>query len=121
MGIVRGRVVLSPVDPALSGTRFLIVEVVTPERLAGLAVHADGETSAVRGAGLQPGAVAGAGARPRTLIVADRLDPAPGQVIGFVEGREAANPYGPRGAPVDATCSLIVDRVDYRRVEAESG
>jgi microcompartment protein CcmK/EutM len=92
MGIVRGRVVLSLADPALAGTRFLIVEVVTPERLAG------GTPPAVR-----------------SLVVADRLNPAPGQMIGFVEGREAANPYGPRGAPVDATCSLIVDQVNYRR------
>ncbi len=44
-------------------------------------------------------------------------------MIGFVEGREAANPWWPGKAPVDAYCSLIVDTVDYRpgrRVELMS-
>ena len=90
MGIVRGDVVLSPADPSLAGTRFLIVEVVTAE-------------------GLSRGDAGG-----DTLIVADHLSPARGEVIAFVEGREAANAYWPRQAPVDAYCSLIVDRTDYR-------
>jgi hypothetical protein len=34
-------------------------------------------------------------------------------MIAFVEGREAANPYWPGRAPVDAYCSLLVDTVDY--------
>ena len=50
----------------------------------------------------------------KALIVADHLAPARGQLIGFVEGREAANPYYPGNAPVDAYCSLIVDKVDYK-------
>lgn len=48
----------------------------------------------------------------KPLIVADRLNPGEGQMIGFVEGREAANPYWPGEAPVDAYCSLIVNTTD---------
>jgi microcompartment protein CcmK/EutM len=91
LGIVRGNVVLSLKDPSLKGTRFLIVEPVTAPALAAL----DGS-----GGGKQ-------------LIVADHLVPAEGQMIAFVEGREAANPYWPGRAPVDAYCSLLVDTVDY--------
>ena len=49
----------------------------------------------------------------KQLIVAEHLGPAEGQMIAFVEGREAANPYWPGRAPVDAYCSLIVKNVDY--------
>jgi len=91
LGLVRGAVVLSVKDPALEGTRFLIVEPVT----AGALEAADGS---------------GGG---KALIVADHLAPAVGQMVAFVEGREAANPYWPGRAPVDAYCSLIVDTYDF--------
>ena len=91
LGIVRGNVVLSLSDPSLVGTRFLIVEPVTAQALAA-----------------QDGTGGG-----KQLIVADHLAPAEGQMIAFVEGREAANPYWPGRAPVDAYCSLLVDTVDY--------
>ena len=92
LGVVRGRVVLSVAVPALRGTRLLLVEPVTAGNLA---------AGNGRGGG-------------KTLVVADHLAPAEGQMIGFVEGREAANPYWPGRAPVDAYCSLLVDRVDFR-------
>jgi carbon dioxide concentrating mechanism protein CcmL len=91
-GIVRGVVVLSLSDPGLKGTRLLVVEPVTAENL-----HEDSPS----GGGKQ-------------LIVADQLGPGEGQMIAFVEGREAANPYWPGRAPVDAYCSLIVDTIDFR-------
>ncbi len=91
LGIVRGKVVLSVLDPGLVGTRFLIVEPVTAQALAA-----------------QDGTGGG-----KQLIVADHLAPAEGQMIAFVEGREAANPYWPGRAPVDAYCSLLVDTVDF--------
>jgi microcompartment protein CcmK/EutM len=97
MGIVRGNVVLSPVDPSLVGTRFLIVEVVTADRLS-------------RGT-----------AGGSTLIVADHLSPALGQTIGFVEGREAANPYWPGQVPVDAYCSLIAEEIDFQPGSRSAG
>lgn len=92
LGIVRGLVVLSAAAPSLRGTRLLLVEPVTAEGLA-------------RGDGSGGG---------KMLVVADHLAPAEGQMIGFVEGREAANPYGRDGAPVDAYCALIVKAADYR-------
>jgi microcompartment protein CcmK/EutM len=91
LGIVRGNVVLSRVDPSLIGTRFLIVEPLTAKGLA-----------ARDGSG-----------RGKQLIVADHLAPAEGEMIAFVEGREGANPYWPARAPVDAYCSLLVNTVDY--------
>lgn len=90
LGIVRGTVVMTIKDPSLEGIRFLLVEPVTAEGL-----------DAGRGGG-------------KPLVVADQLGPAEGQMIAFVEGREAANPWWPGKAPVDAYCSLIVDTVDYR-------
>ncbi len=120
MGIVRGRVVLSPADPALAGTRFLIVEVITAERLGRIGPdEGTAGTASGRGTGRQPRVAPERSGTPRTLIVADRLNPARGQIIGFVEGREAANPYGRHGAPVDATSSLIVDCVEYRPLSPE--
>jgi carbon dioxide concentrating mechanism protein CcmL len=92
IGVVRGHVVLNVCVPELRGTRLLIVEPVTAENLA---------AGGGRGGG-------------KALIVADRLGPANGQLVGFVEGREAANPFWPGNVPVDAYCSLIVDHVDYR-------
>lgn len=98
LGIVRGNVVLSLSDPGLAGTRFLIVEPVTAQALAA-----------------QDGTGGG-----KQLIVADHLAPAEGQMIAFVEGREAANPYWPGRAPVDAYCSLLVDTVDYHPLGAKA-
>ncbi len=92
IGIVRGRIVLTRSVEVLKGTRFLVVEPVTAANLA---------------AGYSEGG-------GRALIVADHLAPACGQAIAFTEGREAANPYWPLSAPVDAYSALIVDSVDFR-------
>ncbi len=92
LGIVRGQLVLSVAVPELVGTRFLIVEPLTAANLAA----DDGQ---------------GGG---KALVVADHLAPGIGQTVGFVEGREAANPYWPGKAPVDAYCAILVDRVDFR-------
>jgi microcompartment protein CcmK/EutM len=88
LGIVRGSVVLSRSIPALQGTRLLLVEPVTAENLAARNGQGGG----------------------KTLVVADRLGPAAGEMIGIVEGSEAAQPF-PRPTAVDAYCALIVN--DY--------
>ena len=95
---MRGTVVLSVKDPSLEGTRFLLVEPI------GTAALAAGDGSA----------------GGKTLVVADHLAPAVGQRVAFVEGREAANPYWPGRAPVDAYCSLIVDTFGYEPPQEES-
>lgn len=92
IGVVRGHVVLSHCVPTLCGTRLLIIEPVTSENL-------------------QAGNGQGGG---KALVAADHLAPDLGQLVGFVEGREAANPYWPESAPVDAYCTMIVDTVEYR-------
>jgi microcompartment protein CcmK/EutM len=97
LGMVRGHVVLHTAAPELLGTRLVIVEPVTAENLAA-------------------GNGKGGG---KSLVVADHLDPGPGQMVAFVEGREAANPYFPGKAPVDAYCALLVDATDFRPPEGE--
>jgi microcompartment protein CcmK/EutM len=92
LGYVRGHVVLHTAVPELRGTRLVIVEPATAGNLAA-------------------GNGQGGG---KALVVADHLDPGLGQLVAFVEGREAANPYSPARAPVDAYCSLLADAVDFR-------
>jgi hypothetical protein len=53
------------------------------------------------------------------LVVADHLAPHRGQMIAFVEGREAANPYWPEEVPVDAYSALIVENVDFPDVRTK--
>jgi microcompartment protein CcmK/EutM len=92
IGIVRGSVVLSQAVPSLLGTRMVIVEPVTAGNLE-----------------LHNGLGGG-----KALIAADRLGPGVGQMVGFVEGRTAANPFSPLDVPVDAYCALIVDDFDFK-------
>jgi microcompartment protein CcmK/EutM len=92
LGIVRGSVVLNQAVPALLGTRMVIVEPVTAGNL---------ELSNGLGGG-------------KALIAADQLGPGLGQMVGFVEGRTAANPFSPLDVPVDAYCVLIVDDIDFQ-------
>ena len=91
LGIVRGHVVLSRAIPALQGTMLLLVEPVTAENLAARNGKGGG----------------------RTLVVADKLAPAVGQMIGIVEGSEAAQPFSTPTA-VDAYCALIVNDYTFR-------
>jgi microcompartment protein CcmK/EutM len=98
LGYVRGQVVLNTSIPQLNGIRLLVVEPVNAVNL---------EAKNGQGGG-------------KALIVADHLGPAEGQLIGFVEGREAANPYYPGNVPVDAYCACIVENIDFKP-PAESG
>ena len=95
---MRGHVVLSVAAPALRATTLLMVEPVTAANL-----------EARNGAG---GGVA--------LVVASYLSPATGEMIGIVEGSEAANAYYPKSAPVDAYCALLVRDYEFRPPGAES-
>ena len=92
LGIIRGSVVLSICVPSLRGTRLVVVEPVTASNL---------EAANGLGGG-------------KALIAADQLGPACGQMVGFVEGRTAANPYWPESVPVDAYCALIVENFDFQ-------
>lgn len=99
LGFVRGQVVLSAAVPELRGTTLLVVEPITSVNL---------------------GARSGAGGG-RALVVADHLSAGVGEMIGIVEGSEAANAYYPRVAPVDAYCALIVRDYEFGPPEAEAG
>jgi microcompartment protein CcmK/EutM len=97
LGIVRGRVVLNVAIPSLRGIRLVIVEPVTAANLA-----------ARNGSG-----------GGKALVAADHLGAGQGEMVAFVEGREAANPYWPGKAPVDAYCALVVESVDFRPPDEE--
>ena len=89
LGIVRGHVTLCPAAPELMGKTLVVLEPVTMANL-------------VAKNGLGGG---------KTLIAVDELGAAKGQTVAFTEGREAANPFWPKTAPVDAYCTLIVDSI----------
>lgn len=92
LGIVKGSVVLNVAIPEFEGMKLIVVEPITAENLA-------------------RGGTAGGG---KSLVVADQLSPAIGQIVGFVEGREAANPFWPKDVPVDAYCALIAENIQYK-------
>ncbi len=89
LGIVRGRVALSPAVPELTGKTLVVLEPITTANL-------------VARNGLAGG---------NSLIAVDALGAAEGQMVAFTEGREAANPFWPAQTPVDAYCTLIVDSI----------
>ena len=95
LGTVIGRVTLSRGVEALKGGRFLVVSPFSREQYA---------------AGLD--APAGMGKDP-SLVVYDDLGGGVGQVIGYVEGREAAQPFD-APTPVDAINVALVDEMFYR-------
>jgi microcompartment protein CcmK/EutM len=92
LGIVRGRVVLSVSVPALKGVRLVMLEPVTAANLAARNGQGGG----------------------KALIAADPLGAGAGEMVGFVEGSEAANPWWPERMPVDATCALVAESYIFR-------
>ena len=90
LGIVRGHLTLTPAIESYRGRTLVIVEPVTMENL---------RAKNGKGGG-------------KALIAIDELGAAEGQMVGFTEGREAANPFWPGSVPVDAYCALIVDTID---------
>ncbi len=94
LGTVIGRVTLSRALPALEGGRWLVVSPFTRE-------HFQRGTEALPGLSKDP-----------SLVVYDDLGGGVGQTIGFVEGREAAQPFD-RPTPVDAINTALVDEIFY--------
>lgn len=89
-----GRVTLSTTLDSLVGARWLIVSPFTREHFQ-------------RGADTPPGM-----SKDPSLVVYDDLGGGVGQTIGFVEGREAAQPLDPL-APIDAINAALVDNIFY--------
>ena len=94
IGTVIGRVTLSKTVPALQGARWLIVSPFTREQFQ-------------RGTKTPPML-----SKEPSAVVYDNIGGGVGQTIGFVEGREAAQPFdGP--TPLDAINVALVDEVFY--------
>src|SRR6266446_2453092 len=94
LGTVIGRVTLNKSVPALTGGRWLIVSPFTRE-------HFQCGSEAPLGLSKDP-----------SLVVYDALGGGVGQTIGFVEGREAASPFG-EPTPIDAINAALVDEIFY--------
>lgn len=95
LGKVIGRVILSRVVPELEGARWLVVSPYSRD-----AFPQGTETPA--GVSREP-----------SLVVYDNLGGGVGDTIGFVEGREAAQPLDPV-APIDAFDAALVDHVFHQ-------
>src|SRR5438876_11672685 len=93
--IVIGRVTLSQAVPALRGARCLIVIPFTRE-------HFQQGTETPLGMSHDP-----------SLVVYDDLGGGVGQTIGFIEGREAAQPFD-QPTPIDAINAALVDEIFYK-------
>jgi carbon dioxide concentrating mechanism protein CcmL len=94
LGTVIGRVTLSKAVPEVRGARWLVVSPYTREQYR-----------------------AGADAAPSlsqepSLVVYDALGGAVGQTIGYIEGREAAQPFE-LPTPIDAINAALVDTIFY--------
>src|ERR1043166_8006064 len=94
LGTVIGRVTLSVTVPALEGARWLIVSPFTREHFQ-------------QGSETPPGL-----SKDPSLVVYDDIGGGVGQTIGFVEGREAAQPFE-QPTPVDAINAALVDEIFY--------
>lgn len=90
LAYVRGTLTLAPSVDELKGRRLIVLEPVTMDNL---------RARYGKGGG-------------KALIAVDELGAHEGQLVAFTEGREAANPFWPNNAPVDAYCAMIVDSVD---------
>lgn len=94
IGSVIGRVTLSKVVPVLHGARWLIVSPFTREQFQ-RGNEARAELS-----------------REPSLVVYDALGGGVGQTIGYIEGREAAQPFE-QPTPIDAINAALVDEISY--------
>ena len=94
LGTIIGRVTLSRSVPQLTGARWLVVSPFTRDSFR---LGAD-----------QPPRV---GPEP-SLVIYDALGGSVGQTVGYVEGREAAQPFDVP-PPIDAINAALVDDIFY--------
>jgi len=94
LGTVVGRVTLSRSVPALIGGRFLVISPFSREQYE---------------RGLEASVTFG---KDPSLVVYDDLGGNVRQVIGYEEGREAAQPFD-QPTPVDAINAALVDEIFY--------
>lgn len=94
LGRIIGRVTLNVQVPALKGGRFLVATPLTRDMIE-----------------RHGGACDELSAAP-TPVVYDEIGASIGDVVGYIEGREAAMPFD-RPVPIDAYCAAIIDRAEY--------
>lgn len=95
LGHVIGRVTLSRALPSIQGARWLIVSPFTRDAFS------------------QPiDAPPTVGPDPN-LVVYDNLGGSTGHVIGYIEGREAAQPFD-SPPPIDAINAALIDQIYYK-------
>jgi carbon dioxide concentrating mechanism protein CcmL len=94
LGSVIGRVTLSKSVLELTGARWLIVSPFTREHF---------QQGTIEPTGLS---------KDPSLVVYDALGGGVGQTIGYVEGREAAQPFD-NPIPIDAINAALVDEIFY--------
>jgi len=95
LGAVIGRVTLSRTVPSLEGGRWLLVTPFTRD-------HFQNGAETPTGLSKEP-----------SPVVYDALGGGMGQTIGYVEGREAAQPFD-QPTPVDAINAALIDHVFYK-------
>jgi len=88
IGEVIGRVTLSRQHPNLPPGRLFIILPLPLEALR-----------------------SGSPQRGEELVLFDELGAGMGSIIGFSEGREAANPFGKTKVPIDAYNACILDQI----------
>ena len=94
LGSVIGRVTLCRVVPELEGARWLIISPFTRE-------HYQNGTETPAGLSKDP-----------SVVAYDSLGGGVGQTVGYVEGREAAQPFE-KTPPIDAITAALVDEIFY--------
>jgi microcompartment protein CcmK/EutM len=94
IGTVIGRVTLCQTVPSLAGARWLIVSPFTRDDFKA------GESERT------------SPSPEPSLVVYDDLGGGVGQTIGYVEGREAAQPFA-APTPVDAINAALIDEIFY--------
>jgi microcompartment protein CcmK/EutM len=94
LGTVIGRVTLSVTTSKLEGARWLIVSPFTREHFQ-------------NGSQTPPGM-----SKDPSLVVYDNLGGDLGHTIGYIEGREAAQPFDV-APPIDAINAALVDEIFY--------
>jgi len=94
LGTVIGRVTLGKTVPGLEGARWLVISPFTRE-------HFQRGSESPAGMSKEP-----------SLVVYDSIGGGVGQTIGFVEGREAAQPFD-APTPIDAINAALIDDIFY--------
>ncbi|MCD8533732.1 MAG: ethanolamine utilization protein EutN [Verrucomicrobia bacterium] len=94
LGTVIGRVTLSVTSPGLDGARWLLVSPWTRDTF----IHGLSDGNQITS--------------ESSLVIYDNLGGGIGDVVGYIEGREAASPFV-NPPPIDAINAALIDKYFY--------